>query len=101
MGKEVIAELCVKTTAMMETIYENTIISKASPYSLDDDKEVYYDGFFTSGTISSTGGYTSTTITNAGAFTPTVMGDYKIENGYSGNCTPTAAANLLSYYKTC
>lgn len=27
------------------------------------------------------------------------MSDYLVQNGYSGNCTPTAAANLLSYYK--
>ena len=99
MGKEEIAEQCIKTTTMRETINENAIVRNASTYSLDDDKEIYYGGFFTSGTITSTGSYTSKTITNAGSFTPTVMGDYKIEDGYSGNCTPTAAANLLSYYK--
>lgn len=65
----------------------------------DSDKESFYGGFFVSATIPTSGGYTSKTITNALSFIPTVMSEYCVTGGFNGNCTPTAAANILNYYR--
>lgn len=98
-GETELTAQCSKTAEVKAEIYSSSTSRGSSAYSLDSDKETYYNGFFTSGTITSTGSYTSKTITNAASFTPSIMSDYLVQNGYSGNCTPTAAANLLSYYK--
>lgn len=65
----------------------------------DSDKKVFDEGFFVSSTIPSSGGYTSKTITKVFSYIPTVMSEYCVVGGYSGNCTPTAAANILNYYR--
>lgn len=98
LDRSTLTSQCNMTTEIKSDLGISTATRGSSTFSLDDDKETYYNGFFTSGTITSTGTCTPKTITNAGSFTPSLMSEYRVENGYSGNCTPTAAANLLSYY---
>lgn len=65
----------------------------------DTAKQEYYDGFFSDTAISSGGGYTGRTITGADSFIPSIMSELRVQGGYSGNCSPTASTNLLSYYR--
>lgn len=63
------------------------------------NSNVYYSGFFTSGTITGIGDYDGYTIQGAELFSPSLMSDFRVGNDFEGNCTPTAATNVLSYYR--
>lgn len=65
----------------------------------DDEKLSYYEGFFTSSTITNSGEYKEVVITGADSFIPSTMSALRTSGGYTGNCAPTACTNLLSYYK--
>ena len=58
----------------------------------------YTGGFFSNGQIPSTGAYDGYIIHAASTFSPTEMSTY-LTGEYEGNCAPTAAANILNYYR--
>ncbi len=64
-----------------------------------EEKKEIYDGFFTESTIPTAGFQINVNISGAEDFIPSLMRELRVKNGYNGNCTPTAATNLLSFYK--
>ena len=69
-------------------IYRNSI----SPESYLN----YREGFYSAGTITASGTYTYQNLTNIAYFMPSLMIDFPSSQI---NCTPTAATNIISYYK--
>lgn len=93
-GEELSKEVVLKTSKKAKTVESKD----PDEYLVEASKQQYYEGFFTSDSIPRTG-YTTKTITGASSFTPSVMSSFLPANGFDGNCGPTAATNLLSYYK--
>lgn len=104
MNKQTLIKQCTKTADAKEAIADSRSLYlqnvESSPiYSVESDKESYYEGFFTSGTLPSSGNYSTKTIIGASTFIPSTMSSLRASGGFSGNCTPTAATNILSFYK--
>ncbi len=64
----------------------------------DAEKKEYYDGFFSFSEIPTIRDCFCYTIKGAHKFIPSTMDELVTLGGYSGNCSPTASTNLLSYY---
>lgn len=75
--------------------------SQATTYSLyspTSEKQPYFNGFYNGGSLPSSGSYTSSTISSATTFVPLLMTELVAAGAFGGNCTPTAATNILSIY---
>ncbi|MDE7453590.1 MAG: C39 family peptidase [Clostridia bacterium] len=62
------------------------------------EKKIYYDGFFSETDMSFNSLKKLCNIDGANSFKPSLMSELRVEGGFSGNCTPTAATNLFSLH---
>lgn len=91
-------ECCARTKDLRREAKENSALGDETTFAARSNNQEFFGGFFDSDDLPSTVGYTYKMIRDAYSFVPSTMADYRVTNGFPGNCTPTAAANLLSFY---
>ena len=82
-----------------ELSWRNLTIQSFSNEKDEGKGKTIYDLVITLSEIPSTGAAEVYTIEKATRFYPTPMYEFCPPGGFSGNCAPTAAANILIYYK--
>ena len=95
------------TNEILEASELNDLCDTQSWRSLTNDlrkengqtKGSIYDIIVNYGDLPNSGFRVSRTIGFMGSFTPALMTDFQPDGAFTGNCGPTAAANILIFYK--